>query len=98
MEEGKVFSTGVVSYSLFSNFNENQRSLLSDIEFLCDAGSQTDDPGSALDIIEHYVYDANKKLDEYWEKGNCEKDESGGNDVKVIHFEKKPRTINRKEK
>ena len=82
----KHFSSGVISWSFFSDYWEGPRSLFKKINFLIIAIFDADDDkwGIGLEMIENLVAEAKEKHEEIWEKAKVEKKEAGENDVSTV--------------
>jgi hypothetical protein len=80
----KHFQSGVVSWSLFSDFYDCQTLFVSRINFLIDAGFGTQKFSSAAGCMEDLVRQARGDFNEIWEKAKAEKREAGGNFVSTI--------------
>ena len=77
----KSFSTGIVSYSLFSDFFRSQDECLKKLSYLNDClGCEG---GWGVSIMADLLGNMEKLQDEYWEKAGIESNAAGGNDVYV---------------
>ena len=85
---GAGFEAGVVSFSLVLDMTDRMESFCEKLDFLIEAGLARDsDPAMALCLIEEAVERARKNSKELIGLAGKEKDEAGGNGVRVVSDE-----------
>lgn len=85
MNEQKLtnhFKTGVVSWSLFSDFWDKQHDFIKKINHLL--GTSEEEGGWGISIAFDLIEVAQKEIEEYWETAKKETADAGGNDVYAI--------------
>ena len=81
----KHFKSGVVGWSLFSDFWDRQHAFIEKINHLLETSE--DEGGWGINIAFDLIEVAQKEIEEYWETAKKEKEEAGGNSVSTIKNE-----------